>query len=266
MRIRSLNYISSLLSLTLVLSGHMAYSQTVSVDSISQPVDSLMVKNDKKIDLADSLVVENKRKVKEDDSDSTKIIYPFISGLSVNVDYGKLLTYWTNFERKAELGLQLNIKGPFFVSGELGMGTLTPKNAYNNADYESKGSYYRFGIGYSLPLNQKSNLSLGVKYASASYEDAGIVRISSSSGLHADFESPFQRSGLSAQWYEIVFGSESSLKPRLYIGAYLRLRMIIKYDEQTPIDTYAIPGYGRTFDNSVPALNLYVRYELFKGK
>lgn len=250
---RWLSYISKL-GLTVILLGALevcAQETPISVgDEPLEENDTTLVKTDLKV---------------ETEVDSSAY-YPFLSRMSVYIDYGKLATYWTDFEKKGEIGLGLKFKKSWLLSAEIGHGILTPQSAYSNANYESKGLYWRAGLGYHIEVNPKSNVTLRALYGSANFEDNAVVRVTSTSGLHDDLVAPFDRSGLTAQWYEFALGTESQLANRLYAGVVFRFRVMNRYDEQTPIDVYTIPGYGRTFDQSVPALNFYLRFAIFSFK
>ena len=232
-------------------------------------VDSLQVQSIESFDVSmDSETVDSLTPtLDETDSIPPKIFYPFLRQASVVFDYGKLLGYLTGVEKKNELGIQLNIKKQFLFSMEAGMSTLDPNDSYRNTQYEIKGSYFRVGAGVMNAIDAKNLFSLSVRYGKSSFEDTGTVRISSASGIFDPYEESFTRKSLSASWYEFILGSEKRIKPmnpdlpaKLAIGFNFRVRILIDYDSQEPIDVFAIPGYGRTFDKSVPAFNLYVRY------
>lgn len=208
----------------------------------------------------DSLYVEPEAILEVEDSTSVQM--PTLSSLAFLFDYGKLAGLGLNTESKYELGVQLELKNKWVVIGEFGIGILTPENVYVNTNYESKGSYYRLGLGYKIDMNQKNNAFLSVRYGASKFEDKGLVKIQSASGLYNEYQDPFDRKGLSANWFEVVLSTETRLWKSLYAGMHIRLRMMNDYDEFAPIDVYSVPGYGRTIDKSIPALNLYVKYAL----
>lgn len=185
---------------------------------------------------------------------------PFLSAGAVSIDYGKLFGQFLDSESKLEAGGQVEFKGRYVVIGEFGHAQLTPNGAYQHTDYQSEGSYFRIGLGYKIDITPKNNLYFSARYARASFSDQGVINITSASGIFADIEDPFDRTGLSAQWYEAVMSSEARLWKGLSAGFHLRLKIMDKYDKQEPLDVYSVPGYGRTFDRSIPALNLYLKY------
>ncbi|WP_420581154.1 DUF6048 family protein [Reichenbachiella sp.] len=187
---------------------------------------------------------------------------PFLSSIAVSVDYGKLAAQFLKTESKFEFGGQLEFKDRIVVIGEYGFSTLTPHGAYQNTEYTSEGNYYRIGLGYKIDFKAKNNLYFSARYARAGFKDKGTLNITSASGLYDNLLQPFVRDNLSAQWFEVVMSSETKLWKGLYAGFHLRLRIMDKYDKQEPLDVYTIPGYGRTFDKTIPAVNLYLKYAL----
>ncbi|MEO9967750.1 MAG: DUF6048 family protein [Reichenbachiella sp.] len=187
---------------------------------------------------------------------------PILSAFAIGVDYGKLAGQFLDSESKFELGGQLEFKNRIIFVSEFGLATLTSNGAYQNTNYTSDGNYFRFGLGYKIDMSAKNNIYFSLRYARASFSDRGVIDITSSSGIYNDLEEPFSRDGLSAQWYEVVVSSETRLWKGLYAGFHVRLRIMDKYDEQQPLDVYTIPGYGRSFDRTIPALNLYIKYAI----
>jgi hypothetical protein len=188
------------------------------------------------------------------------IVYPFFSSAAVLYDYGKLIGLALDTESKYELGVQFEFKNRLIFIGEFGMATLEPNGAYQNGSYISKGNYFRVGLGWKIDMNPKNNFYFSLRYASASFEDSGEINITSTSGLYDRYVEVFRRNDLAATWYEFVLSSEMKAWKGLYLGFHFRLRIMDKYDLQSPLDVYSIPGYGRTFDATIPALNLYVKY------
>ncbi|MEP2024428.1 MAG: DUF6048 family protein [Reichenbachiella sp.] len=194
--------------------------------------------------------------------EESSVPMPFLSTVAISVDYGKLFGQLLDSESKFEFGGQVELKDRFVLIGEYGFSTLNPNGAYQNTDYQSEGNYFRVGLGYKIDFTPKNNLYFSALYANSSFEDKGTLDITSASGIYSDLTEPFVRKDLSAQWFEVVMSSEAKLWKGLYAGFHLRLRIMGKYDEQEPLDVYTIPGYGRTFDQSIPALNLYIKYAL----
>ncbi len=192
-----------------------------------------------------------------------------LSGIEVALDYGKLLTLWTKFESKYEMGINLRFYERFVLATEIGFSELNPLKAYDNALYYTvKGSYARLGVDYYTSYDPKSFYYAGLRYGMSLFEDEGLFLIDSE--YWEDFEEGFGSTGITASWVEIVLGTETFLKlgknktespkSKLLLGWKFRLRILADFENRIEPRIYSIPGYGRTFDNVVPAINFYVKY------
>ena len=181
----------------------------------------------------------------------------------ISIDYGKLATLPTEYETKWEGGLGFRIGKHLSPVIYAGYSTLTPENAISNGTYESSGWYFRAGLEYTINLDPRNSLIIGARYGQSSFsEDASYIV---SSNLFEDLTGEVSRQDLSAQWAELVLGSEMRLgESSFYIGGYFTVRIMVNRDEYKPVDTYAIPGYGRTVDKTIPALQLYLKAALFR--
>lgn len=201
-----------------------------------------------------SLLIPFLGMTQEDSTSTRRAIIP-----SIYIDYGKLLTSPSNFETKYEGGIELLIKEKFPIILEVGSATLTPPSAYANGSYESNGNYYRVGAGIVSQIYPKNKLGISFRYGSSSFDENGTYAIESSSGKQDNYEREINRKNLSASWTELVVYSDRDLNDLFTIGLNIRFRMLNKYDSFNPIDVYAIPGYGRSFDKIIPALNLFLK-------
>ncbi|MCV9385667.1 DUF6048 family protein [Reichenbachiella ulvae] len=185
-----------------------------------------------------------------------------LSSAAFVFDYGKLLGFVLPTEMKYEAGLQLDFWDKLIVAGEYGMATLEPNVAYINTGYVSEGYYYRGGIGYKLPMKPGNNMFLSFRYAQSHFSDKGTVKVASASGIYDDLSIPFERKDQTATWYEVVLSSEKQVWKGLHLGFHVRIRVMGEYEEQEPLDTFSIPGFGRTYSQVLPALNLYAKYAI----
>ncbi|GAB4232442.1 MAG: hypothetical protein Tsb0034_05230 [Ekhidna sp.] len=190
----------------------------------------------------------------EEDTVQTVLKRPII--LSLSVDYGKLLTIPFAFEQKYEGGVEVLIREKIPLILEAGMATLEPDRAYPNGSYESSGWYYRVGSGFVGTLNPKNKMGLSVRYAVSTFDELGrfFNDITNESSLQT-----IDRKGLNAQWWEVVLYSDKKISRFLSIGANFRFRIMQSYDKQEEVDVYAIPGYGRSFDSTIPAANFFIK-------
>ncbi|MEO1254468.1 MAG: DUF6048 family protein [Bacteroidota bacterium] len=185
---------------------------------------------------------------------NTRIIQP-----AFYIDYGKLLTIPTSFETKYEGGVELTFFEHFPLILEIGQATLSPEGAFSNGIYESEGFYYRIGAGFVNQFSPKNKIGVSVRYSAAVFSESGRITIQSPSGVQETFTQTIENENLDANWYEIVVYSDRKLSDLFSIGLNIRLKVLASYEEQNPIDVYAIPGYGRSFENTVPAANLFLK-------
>lgn len=260
------------LTISIWLIGSCAFAQ--SQTKVDVPADSLIIifRGDsiQRQQLIDSIdfsldeVIESKEDRKEQkalEDSLRRLDRRFLSNFGIHVDYGKFIGFAADFEQKNEVGARLTFGNNIYIGGEYGWGTVIPRDAYENTAYEVSGTYLRFMAGLMKSLTPKTNIGFGLAYASGTYEDIGTPMIESPSGLFEIETEPFARENIKATWYELNLISESQLARNLYLGLNLRFRIMGDYDQQEPLDIFTLPGYGRAFDSSLPAANLFVRYQ-----
>jgi Domain of unknown function (DUF6048) len=197
------------------------------------------------------------------DSLATK---PATMAVTISADIGKGFESLANRQTKWEFGVGVQLRKVQFVA-EYGYGQLNPESVINNGSYTSEGNYYRIGIEYVTTVSPKRYLSSGILYSQADFTDFAEVNINSD--LWDDLNQTFVRPGLSASWIEWIvnteaplFKAESGFMSGFYWGVRFRLRMLITDLSQPDFDIFAIPGYGKTYSNVVPAANLYFKYRI----
>ncbi|MEM9895277.1 MAG: DUF6048 family protein [Bacteroidota bacterium] len=204
----------------------------------------------------------------ENDADTLQEEYVPKIKLNFYVDYGKLLTLASNFERKYEGGLEIMLADKFPLILEIGNGEIFPQSAFRNGTYNSDGTYYRLGAGYTPRVSPKNRLGITFRYGRSLFDEDIRLVVSSPSQSQDDFVQVIERESLTAQWAEAILYSDTKLNRWFTVGLNLRLRILLTYDqiqrldENDTIDVYAIPGYGRSFDDVIPAANLFLKITL----
>lgn len=269
MRLR-FRYISSISFLILLLiifqaTGQEGDPEPVEGSETESVVDAVAdsVANEVKMAASDSIVTDNAGVPDDTEEPDDKQVRSY-NRFEIGFDYLKLLTLLFSTETKMEAGLGFISKYNIGINIEVGYGEKTPEDFYKNAEYKAYGYYGRAGLSYYYPFNPTTNFIIGIKYAMSQYQDEATFSILST--LWDDFEDGFQREDLEASWAELILGSEAAKWGNLYFGFTFRLRFLIQADNFDPFEVYFIPGYGRTFDKFVPALNLYVKYVIPFGR
>ena len=232
----------------------------------SEGPDSLLNSNDAEIK---SELTVNSDSVVTDSIPPKKLLF----GAEFLIDYGKILTLWTEFESKFEGGFNLRFYERIVLATEFGYAELNPLKAYDNALYYTvRGPYGRIGLDYYGAYDAKSFYYAGLRYGYSIFEDEGAFLIDSE--YWEDYEDGFGSSDVTASWFEIVAGTETYLrigkkmkekegeKSKLLLGWKFKLRFIMDFENRDEPRIYSIPGYGRTFDEIVPVLNFYVKYRI----
>ena len=185
---------------------------------------------------------------------------------AIMVDYGKILTLPFKFENRIEGGFQGVFLKKYLVALALGTSTLSARQAYTNGNYQSKGNYFRLGIGYLAPLDAKHDFEIGLRYGNSTFDEKIEYVLESKSGIQSTFIDRQDRHQLNARWWEIVFYTDKKINKLFSIGMYINFRFLLDYTSFYPLDVYAIPGYGRSFDKVVPAVNLVMKVKLTEIK
>jgi len=178
---------------------------------------------------------------------------------SIYIDYGKLFALPIDTETKYEGGIEFLIREKVPIIFEVGMATLNPNKAYANGTYEAEGIYYRVGTGIYSQWKPKNKLGLTFKYGVSSFDETAILDTENTINIPRTLTASYQRTDISASWLEFAVYTDRTINKFLAIGMNLRFRYLLDYDLQTPDDVYAIPGYGRSFDQSIPAVNLFLK-------
>jgi len=232
-------------------------------DSLPMTSDTIPTISDSTFLQSDSLLVKSDSTMVQDtltsQSTGESVVLKKRQGLEIFIDYGKILTIPTDFERKIEVGLGYRINDKIVPQIHFGVATLEPRVAFNNAVYRSEGSYGTVGINYLGRIDPSSYMYIGAQYGISSFEESYSYIIANP--IWPDFTDGASRTGLTASWVAIVIGSEKETGiENLMVGGEFTLRVLLDYEEFSPVDTYAIPGYGRTADNTLPAINVYLKY------
>lgn len=214
--------------------------------------------------MEDSVSIDNQAAEAPISTDSANIDYfenPF--GIQIGVDLLKLGSFALDTETKYEAQVGISYKNISLVA-EAGYANYTTELAYKNSDnYEVEGEYFRVGLDYAIYKDAKNQFLFGIRYGKSTFGDQGSFEVSSNLWNNFSYEIDSEsRENSSATWVEAVVGTQTLLLKNVYFGWYFRLRKLIDRTSYEPVDIYFIPGYGKSFNGSVPALNLFLKYRI----
>lgn len=192
-----------------------------------------------------------------------------VSGAELYIDYGKLAALVLPQENKLEWGLHLRFYERLVLAGEFGRAMLEPNAPYENTVfYRIEGNWNRLGLDYYTSLDPKNFYYAGFRYGLSRFSDQGEVLVSGDPDNQAS--RTFGSDNMNASWLELLVGSEMRLSligsksedpvHGLFLGWKFRFRVLLDMENREEYPVFAIPGYGRTFDKTIPALNLYLKY------
>lgn len=183
--------------------------------------------------------------------------------IQIGLDLLKLGSFALDRETKYEGQVGFGYKRLTLVL-EAGHAFYASALAYKNSeDYSVEGDYYRVGLDYAFNIGPKSQIILGLRYGISTFGHQGTFEVHSELWDNYIATVPAsQKSGATANWGEVVLGSQSNIAKNLYFGWYFRWRKILERTTYDPIDIYYVPGYGKSIDNSVPAINLLLKYRI----
>ena len=127
--------------------------------------------------------------------------------------------------------------------------------------YESNGTYFRAGLDKNFVKDGKSGnvLSLGLRYASASFDDFLEYTDDFGFGTQAI---QLSNSSLKSNWFEITFNLRGKIVSNLYTGFTLRWKFARNLQGEGDLKTFDIPGFGNTKRQNATAFDYYLMWRI----
>ena len=204
---------------------------------------------------ADTLRQQNVQK-KERKTDTTEVL----GNISFYIDYLKFVSPAISNSRKYEGGITLNIYNGIHLAAEAGYGLLRPETAIRNGTFQAEGRYGRVGINFTILNNKNSNIYLGGRYCKSFFDAQGTYAFESP--LWGEYERSYAYQDLEAEWFEVLIGTEGEIFAGFYLGWIARMRSLLEYPDFEIEKVFNIPGYGRSVNSQLPAINLYLKYKI----
>ncbi len=139
----------------------------------------------------------------------------------------------------------------------------TAKNERSGGyNYENKGSYFRAGIDRNFIKNVSTGneLSLGLRYARASFEDQ-LVYTTEDVGFGTQ-DINLTNSDLTARWFELNFSLRGKITAQLYTGFTLRWKFSRRISGEGMLQTFDIPGFGNTKRQNATSIDYYLMWRI----
>lgn len=178
---------------------------------------------------------------------------PWIQTMGIAVDYGRLaMNLFTKDASRYAGSLCILFRKNIQLSGALGYQKLTQACSMGNkSGYTVVGYYGNVGLNYFVFYNPRDNLYAGLRYGRSRFKNSTIPT------------SLTEKISI-ATWWELNIGSEHQLFSNfgLYIGLIGHLKGLGSFEPFEPATNYVVPGYGRSVQNVVPSITLYIKYQI----
>lgn len=201
------------------------------------------------------------------------VVYKQAYGLRVGVDLskpilGSINEDYTGFEIVGDY--RLNQK--MYIAVELGnesktrqeeIGENQTKTETNKLyNFTTSGNYIKVGFDYNTYSNwygEHNTITFGARYAYGNFKQTvnnyslfNSNRYWDTDGFSVGSTTPEEHSNLSAHWIEAVLGSKIEVVKNIYLGASVRIGILItdKDPDPTRFNNLFIPGFNKVWDNS----------------
>ncbi|MEN7550361.1 DUF6048 family protein [Rapidithrix thailandica] len=220
------------------------------------------------IGLAQQTGAPQPEKTVEPTAPQKKLKEPFhweINSVGLGVDLAPLvLTSLNDQVTRYEAYTDLLLSRTWLVSAAYGRHQTQRADRAQTFDYESKGSYLRFGIDYNFlrKASKTDMITLGLRYAHATFDHAGTSLIDSSYWGGGELHT--QVNGVSANIVELAGGIQVNLFRHFYLGSSFRFMILASVSDSPTLNVADIPEYGpRKEGNSTRmGYNFFVMYRL----
>lgn len=176
-------------------------------------------------------------------------------GLRVGIDLSKpLRTLLQEDYRGFEILGDYRIYKDYYLAAEIGNEKLPFEADYLRVT--SNGSYIKAGADYNAYENwagMENLIFVGARVGFATFsqtlEEYSVYRTTQYFPPNI-VAGPFETSGLTATWIELLVGAKVEILQNLYLGANVQLKRMITQTTPNNFDNLIVPGFNRTYDES----------------
>lgn len=176
-------------------------------------------------------------------------------GLRLGVDLSKpIRTLLEEDYRGLEIMGDYRVYKNYYLAAELGNEKLPFEGDIIRST--ANGSYIKVGVDYNAYDNwagMENLIYAGLRYGFSTFsqtlEEYQIYSVNQYFPP-TTVEGPFETSGLTASWIELMIGVKVELLQNLYLGANVQLKRRVTQSTPSNFDNLTIPGFNRTYDDS----------------
>jgi hypothetical protein len=191
-------------------------------------------------------------------------------GLRLGVDLSRpLITTFNDEYQGFEITGDFRVSQRLFLAAELGNESRRVEEILDNEpmvnvielyDFTSSGSYLKVGVDYNTYENwfgMNNSVFVGARYAFSTFSKTlhnyslyDSNRYWTPEGFVPGSAALGEYSGLSASWLELLLGVKAELFANFYLGASVRLGVLVTNKEPEVMSNLWIPGFNRKTDGS----------------
>ena len=199
-----------------------------------------------------------------------RIVYTQPYGLRVGVDLSRLIRSFLNEDYTGlELTGDYRLSQNLYLAAELGNEERTQREELGNEnnpnrtilyEYTTSGSYLKAGVDFNTYENwygMNNTIFIGGRLGLSSHSQTlTSYRLFESNRYWNPGELPAgsaqlgEYKGLSASWVEFLFGIKAELFANLYLGASVRLGLLLGNKESGSLPNLWVPGFNKITEGS----------------
>ncbi len=176
-------------------------------------------------------------------------------GLRLGIDLSKpLRTLLDDDYSGLEILGDYRVYKNYYAAAEIGNEKMDYSE--DNLSVTSNGSYIKLGVDYNAYENwagMENMIFVGLRYGFATFSQT-----LNEYAIYTDtqffppniVQGPFETSGLTASWVELMVGMKVELFNNVFLGANLQLKRRVTQSTPSNFDNLTIPGFNRTYDDS----------------
>ncbi len=176
-------------------------------------------------------------------------------GIRVGIDLSKpLRTILDEDYSGFEILGDYRVYKDYYLAAEIGNEKMDYRE--DNLSVTSNGSYIKLGVDYNAYENwagMENMIFVGLRYGFATFSQT-----LNEYAIYTDtqffppniVQGPFETSGLTASWVELMVGMKVELFNNIFLGANLQLKRRVTQSTPSNFDNLTIPGFNRTYDDS----------------
>ena len=157
-----------------------------------------------------------------------------------------------NYEIVGDLQITENL----YLAAEYGLTDRLIED--ENINFNSNGSYLRFGFDYNMFKNwvgMDNSIFLGLRYGTSNFSNKiESYNVRNSDAYFSNFvDNNYQtidHSNLTGNWLEIVAGVKVETFNNVYLGFSLRLNKLLSTEKPENFDNLYIPGFNKVTDDN----------------